>query len=57
MLFKTLLSATLCTFVAARAVESPENLIIPRNNIVLADGTGMQYGTLATEGLIWQASG
>lgn len=61
MLFKTLLPATLCAFVAARAVEPLERSIgtssLFSKTSTLADGTNMQYGNLPTEGLEWQASG
>lgn len=61
MLFKTLLPATLCVFAAARAIEPLDKLIdtpsiVPRTNVVLADGTSMQQGVLAS-GLRWQSSG
>lgn len=61
MLFKTLLSATLCAFAAARVIEQVEKSIdtpsiLARADVTLANGTSMQDGYLAN-GLMWQSSG
>ncbi|KZP11496.1 hypothetical protein FIBSPDRAFT_962253 [Athelia psychrophila] len=59
MVFPTvLICSTAFALAAARLTGSPDApVLLGRADVTLADGTSMQYGALAPEGLEWQSSG
>lgn len=58
MFFQIAFYFVACALVSARAFAPVHaHTFDARTDVTLANGTSMQYGTLATNGLEWQASG
>ena len=58
MLIQIALYSAACALASARAFALVDtHTFDARADVTLADGTSMQYGTLATNGLEWQANG